>query len=411
MATGITTVDTSHPKWTSRVLDGQVYGEPLVWNGLIIVATENDSVYALSSRNGAVIWRRHLATAVPSSAMPCGNISPEVGITGTPVIDPVRREVFVLDFEMHGSRALHYLYGLDAQRGSVMLRDAVPTPTSPQTPYLNRSSLALDDGSVIFTFGGNYGDCAIYHGEVGAFSESAPSRAVTFEVDAGRGENQGSVWMGGAAPAVDASGHVWVETGNGSVTTPGHAYDDSEGVVELTRTMRLVSYFAPADWRQANADDADLSAEPALLGDGLVVATGKTGDVYLLRADHLGHVGGQIETIPSNCGDDLDGGVAVTGEVVYLPCRNGTEAVRVSTSPASIRVLWHSSQGVGPPIVAARLVWSIGDGTLYGMNPATGALERRVTLGAEANDFATPSVGAGLLLAPLADQVVAFAAR
>ena len=160
-------------------------------------------------------------------------------------------------------------------------------------------------------------------------------------------------------------------------------------------------------------DGGVLNRPGARLGpqEGLVVATGKTGDVDLLRADHLGHVGGQIETIPSNCGDDLDGGVAVTGEVVYLPCRNGTEAVRVSTSPASIRVLWHSSQGVGPPIVAARLVWSIGDGTLYGMNPATGALERRVTLGAEANDFATPSVGAGLLLAPLADQVVAFAAR
>ncbi len=392
-------------------MDGQVYGEPLVWGSEVIVATENDSVYALSSHSGAVVWRRHLAAPVPSSMMPCGNISPSIGITGTPVIDPVRQEVFALAFEMKSGRAVHYLYGVNLVRGDLMLREPVPTPTSPQTPYLNRSGLALDNGSVVFTFGGNYGDCATYHGEVGAFEESAPSRAVTFEVDGGPGENQGSVWMGGAAPAVDASGHVWVETGNGSVTTPGHAYDDSEGVVELSSAMRLVSFFAPADWRQDNANDADLSAEPALLDDGFIVATGKTGDVYLLRADHLGHVGGQVETVPSNCGDDLDGGVAVVGDVVYLPCRNGTEAVRVSTSPASVKVLWHASQGVGPPIVAAHLVWSIGNGTLYGLNPATGALERQVSLGAEANDFATPSAGAGLLLAPLADQVVAFAAR
>jgi outer membrane protein assembly factor BamB len=410
-AVGIKGFDTAAPKWTSPVLDGQVYGEPLVYRDEVIVATENNSLYALSSANGHVLWHKHLATAVPSNLLPCGDISPEVGITGTPVIDPSRREVFALVFALNAGKPVHYMYGLGLTSGALMLREALRTPTPDQSPYLNRSGLALSHGAVIYTFGGNYGDCATYHGVVGALSESAPSRAVTYVVDSAPGEREGAVWMGGAAPAVDAAGNVWVTSGNGSLTSAGQPYDHSDAVLEFTPSMKLKGFFAPPNWYQDNAADGDLSSEPALMGNGLVVATGKSGHIYLLNATHLGGVAGQIASIDSHCGDVLDGGVAIHGRIVYLPCMAGTEAVRVTSSPASIKVIWHASAGSGPPIMAGQRVWTIGsDGVLYGLNPDTGVVIQHVSLGEEANHFPTPSVGAGLLLASLARGVVAFAA-
>ena len=71
---------------------GKIYGEPLVSSGRVYVATENDTVYALSSATGAVVWSTHVGAPVPSESLPCGDISPTVGITGTPVIDQSRGE-------------------------------------------------------------------------------------------------------------------------------------------------------------------------------------------------------------------------------------------------------------------------------------------------------------------------------
>ena len=83
----------------------------------------------------------------------------------------------------------------------------------------------------------------------------------------------------------------------------------------------------------------------------------------------------------------------------------------MSNSPPALHLLWSSRVGGGPPIVAAGLVWTIGqDGVLYGLDPATGKVRQQVTIGVPANHFPTPSVGAGLLLAACAENVVAFAA-
>ena len=410
-AVGIKGFNTMTPKWRAANLDGQVYGEPLVYSHEVIVATENNSIYALSTSNGHVLWHQHLATAVPSNMLPCGNISPVVGITGTPVIDPVRQEVFAFVFALSAGKPVHYMFGLGLAKGALMLREALRTPTPDQTTYLNRSALALSRGDVVYTFGGNYGDCGIYHGVVGEVPESRPGRGASYVVDAAPGQREGAVWMGGAAPAVDAAGNVWVTSGNGSVTTATQRYDHSDAVLELTPSMKLKGFFAPSNWYQDNAADADLTSEPALMGNGLAVATGKSGHVYLLHANHLGGIGGQIMTIDSGCGDVLDGGVAIRGRVLYLPCMSGTEAAIVTPSPAHIKILWHASVGSGPPIMAGQRVWSIGsDGVLYGLNPNSGAVMQQVSLGQEANHFPTPSVGADLLLAPLARGVVAFAA-
>jgi outer membrane protein assembly factor BamB len=407
----VSSVDVSAPAWTSPTLDGQLYTEPLVYDGRVFVATENDTVDALSASNGDVVWSAHLGRAVPSGDLPCGDISPTVGITGTPVIDPARSEIFVVADELvHGTPA-HMLVGLNTANGRTELDQDVDPAGSEPSALLQRTGLALDGGRVVFGFGGNFGDCARYQGRVVSVSEDGGVPAI-FTVDGGTDESQGAVWMGGAAPVVDSHGDIWVSTGNGSVTSSAHSYDDSEAVLELSPSLARVQYFAPRSWASLNANDLDLSTAPALLSDGQVVVGGKGGVSYLLNGAALGGIGGDKAALTSGCGNDIDGGPSEVGTTVFLPCLAGVMAVRASSSPPTLSVLWRSATGGGPPIVAGGLVWTIGqDGVLSGLDPVTGAVRRQAHIGSPANHFPTPSVGDGLLLAPAAEQVVAFTAR
>jgi outer membrane protein assembly factor BamB len=410
VAAPVTAVDTRTRVWTSPTLDGQIYGEPLVFAGHVYVATENDTVYALSAATGAVAWSAHLGSPVPATSLPCGDITPTVGITGTPVIDPARAEIFVVADEMVNGNPAHMLTGLATATGKTEMTQDVDPAGADTAALLQRTGLTLDDGRVVFGMGGNFGDCASYRGRVIAAPE-AGGRPRTFTVDAAADESQGAVWMGGAAPVVDASGHVWVSVGNGSVYSSSHAYDDSDSVLELSPTMRLLQYFAPSNWPANNSQDLDMSTAPVLLPDGQVMLAGKSRIVYLLDGAHLGGIGTQQATLGSACSNDIDGGIALTGMTVYLPCFSGIIAVRAAQSPPALHLLWSSGTGGGPPIRAAGLIWTIGqNGTLYGLDPATGAVRQQASIGAVANHFPTPTVAGGLMLAPAARDVVAFAA-
>ncbi len=410
VATGVGSVATGARAWTSPVLDGRLYGEPLVVGGRVYVATENDTVYALSSTTGTVVWSTHVATPVPASRLPCGNIEPTVGITGTPVIDTARGELFVVADELVRGRPSHVLVGLDTTTGTTELTQEVDPAGTDPAALLQRTGLNVTSGTVVFGFGGNYGDCSTYRGWVVGVDERGGT-PVDFGVDTGAGQSQGAVWMGGAAPAVDASGHIWVSAGNGSVTSASRAYDHSDSVLELGADLRLNQYFAPSSWASDNAADLDLSMAPALLGGGQVVIAGKAGIAYLLDGTRLGGIGGQLASLGSVCSDDVDGGSAVVGTLIYLPCLSGIVAVRAASSPPSLRLMWSSGTGGGPPVVAAGLIWTVGqDGTLSGLDPTTGAVRQQAAAGAPANHFPTPSVGDGLLLVASARQVVAFTA-
>jgi outer membrane protein assembly factor BamB len=408
VSTALRSVDTDKPAWSSRALSGEIYGEPLVYSNDVFVATENDMVYALSSTHGSVVWSRHLATAVPSSDLPCGNISPSVGITGTPVIDPARNEIFVVADELKSGHAEHFLVGLSTTNGAIELRERVDPPGSTPAALLQRTGLNLDGGRIVFGMGGNYGDCATYRGRVISVAEGG-SRPGVFTVDDRAGDSQGAVWMGGAAPVVDARGNVWVSVGNGSVHDSTQAYDDSDSALELTSTGRLEQFFAPTTWASDNAADNDMTTAPVLFADGQVILAGKSQVVFLLNGAHLGGIGHQETSMSSVCGNDIDGGSAVVGLTVYLPCLSGPVAMRAANSPPSLRVLWSAGAGGGPPIVAAGLVWTVGkDGVLYGLNTATGTVRQQANIGSVDNDFTTPSVGDGLLLVASSYRVVAF---
>jgi outer membrane protein assembly factor BamB len=324
------------------------------------------------------------------------------------VIDPSRNEIFVVAEEFMNHRPVHELVGLSATSGAMEIRQRVDPRGADPTALLQRSALTLDAGRVVFALGGNYGDCGAYRGRVVSVKETG-SAPTFFTVDAASGDSMGAVWMGGAAPVVDPKGNIWVSSGNGSVVASGNAYDDSDAVLELTPTLRLKQFFAPSTWAQDNASDRDMSTAPALLANGQVVAAGKSPVVYLLNGKHLGGVGNEEASLTGVCSQDIDGGSAVVGSTLYLPCLSGPVALRVTPSPWALTVLWKSSVGGGPPIFAAGMVWTIGqDGMLYGLEASTGRVRQRAYIGSPANHFPTPSVGDGLLLAASANRVVAF---
>ncbi len=396
---GVTFSPPSHA-WTSPVLDGQVYGEPLEATGRVFVATENDTIYALAANTGAVLWSKHIATPVPSSDLPCGDIGPTVGITGTPVIDVGRGEIYAVADEDVAGGPEHFLVQLNIYSGVVLGSNRVDPNGQDPAAILQRTGLNLSDGNVVFGYGGNDGDCGSYSGWVVSVPEGGGSPNYYQAVPVG---HDGAVWMGGAAPEVDAAGNIWVASGNGSGSTP---YDFSDSVLELSPGLARTQYFAPSTWSSDNNNDLDLgSTSPALLSNGTILQVGKSSTAYLLSQASLGGINGQIQPPISACGSDSDGGHAITGTVVYVPCGNGVE--QIQTSPFGTG--WQTSTGAnGPPITAGGLVWSIGGSSLYGLNPANGQTVEHVPVGGQANHFPTPSVGDGLLLAPSTDQVSAF---
>ncbi|HUA39958.1 MAG TPA: PQQ-binding-like beta-propeller repeat protein [Streptosporangiaceae bacterium] len=408
VAIGVGSVDTTARAWTSPTLDGQLYGEPLVSGDRVYVATENDTVYALSAATGAIAWSTQLGTAVPSKVIGCSNINPSVGITGTPVIDAARHEIFVVADEMKNGKPAHMLTGLSTVSGQVELSQEVDPPGQSPVYILQRTGLTLDDGHVYFGFGGNADMCGFYRGRLVSVSEAGGTPRF-FTVAGVPGDTRGAIWMGGAAPAVGANGDLWVATGPGTLYSGKHAYDDSDSVLEISPSLRLLQYFAPADWRVNNSDDLDMSIEPVLLPDGQVVLTGKNTIVYLLNGRHLGGIGKQQAKLGPVCTTNIDGGSADAGMTVYLPCLNGIVAVKATRSPPALHLLWNSGTGGGPPIVAGHLVWTISQaGHLYGLDPATGKIRQQAAVGIPANHFPTPGIGDGLMLVPGAQNVVAF---
>lgn len=401
-----------HKAWTATHLVGQLYGEPLVWGNRVYVATEANWVYALSARRGKVLWSRHLGMAVPSARLACGDISPTVGITGTPVIDAARGELFVVADRLGTSGAIHHLlYGLGLKEGRTRLTEAVDPPGSHPGAQLQRTGLALDHGRVVFGYGGNFGDCGPYRGYVVAVSEHGGAlRAYT--IDSGANQRQGAVWMGGAAPEVDGAGHLWVAVGNGSVTAPGAPYDGSDSVLELSSSLQLLGFFAPAGWAGQNANDQDLgSSSPALVGKDLVLQAGKSHTAYLLDRRHLGGVGGQLARRHGVCAQDVDGGAAVAGAVTYLPCQGGLVALATSASPPSVRLRWRTpTASGGTPVLDGGHLFSVDArrGILWVLSTANGRGLQHFSVGAVANHFPAPSAADGLVLVASSTAVHAF---
>ena len=377
-------------------LDGAVYAEPLLVDGQVIVATENDTLYGLDARTGQEQWRTSVGTPVPLSDLLCGNINP-LGITGTPVYDPQTGLVFAVA-EIQGPA--HILVGVDVKTGHVKVRRLVDPPGMDPQAHQQRAALALSGGRVYIAFGGLYGDCGNYHGEVVASRTDGAGALLTYQVPTTR---EGGIWAP-AGPVIDAQGNLYVTVGNGAATQGD--WDHSDSVLRLSPTLQLEDGFAPQSWQSDNASDADLgSMEPVLLPNCLIYADGKSGQGYLLRADHLGGIGGQIQTI-SLC--SAYGGAAVSGLSLFIPCDDGLRQLQLEAG-AHLVAGWHAPQQVtGSPAIGGQTVYSLdpGGGVLYALNAATGEVRATLSVGATSR-FATPTLSQGSIFIGTLTGIVA----
>jgi outer membrane protein assembly factor BamB len=380
--------------WT-REVDGQVYAEPLIIAGRVIVATEANSVYALNARSGGVLWRARLGQPVDGSTLPCGNIDPS-GITGTPAIDAAGQTVYVVAFL---APARHELFALNAATGAVRWRRAIDAPGADPQVHQQRAALALSRGRVYIAYGGLFGDCGDYHGWVVSAPAGNPGGALqSFQVPTQR---EGAIWAP-SGPAVNRSGNLFVATGNGSSTS---SFDFGNSVIRLTPSLRRSAFWAARNATALNATDTDLgSTGPLLLPGGRVFVIGKEGVAYLLNAGRLGGIGGQIRS-RSVC-DGAFGGSAYAAGIVYAPCTGGLVALRART----LLTAWRGPGfRAGPPIVAGGAVWTVDldGGTLYALDARTGRVRLRTGIGDPAQ-FTTPTAADGSIYVGGGAQVIAL---
>lgn len=396
------------PAWANPLDAGAVYGQPLVADGRVFVVTERDDVYALDAHDGHVLWEHNIGTPLTNvqGVTGCGDIDP-LGITSTPVVDPATNTLYVVGEVTAGGSlpaVTHQLVGFNIVSGAVVRSaDAdPPLPSGENARYLlQRASLALANGRVYVGFGGNAGDCGIYHGWLVGVGESASTPAVSFEVASdGYG---GAIWESGG-PAVDNAGNVYVTTGNANPQPPAgpdpKAFTESAVKLGPDLGTPLASY---KDTLAGGDDDLGTDA-PTVLGNGDVFVVGKTDVGYLLNGANLQ----PVATIPGVCGSDPDGANAEDFglNTLYVPCRGGgLQEIKLGTDTVG----WRAGAVNGSPILVGGELWALQypGGTLEQLDPATGTVLQRLSVGSVPT-FASPSAALGLLLVGTTNGVVAY---
>ena len=341
-------------KLFSYTVDGYVYAEPLIItnvtlpgqgvHNVVFVATEHDSVYALDAdgnpgTNNGVLWKNNVGLSANSTTAPFGyrysgggytDIVPEVGITGTPVIDPKTGTLYVDAFtrDIVGSvtNFNHRLHALDVTTGAerpyspVIVAGSVPgtgvgstnrVQTFSAVQHGARPALCLVNGILVIAYA-SYADTDPYHGWVFAYSATNLALKGIFNTTpnasvAAFGTNaaEGGIWQGGGGICVDTNNNLYFETGNGSFSANTNGGDYADTLLKLSTTnaattnnLLVADYFTPNDQATLAANDTDLgSCGPLLLPDSvgsaahtnLIVGVGKSGKIYLVDCDSMGH--------------------------------------------------------------------------------------------------------------------------
>lgn len=381
--------------WRSAKLDGQIYAEPLLYSGMVFVATENDSVYALNATTGEIVWRTNLGTPVKGNELPCGNIDPS-GITSTPVIDKERNLLYTVAFV---EPKHHLLFALDVLTGSVRFSLLADPPNSDPAVEQQRGALALANGMVYIAYGGLFGDCGIYHGYIVSLHENGSQGIRYYQVPTSR---EGGIWAPGG-PTIDKTGNLYVATGNGASQS---SYDGGNSVIKLDSSLNELDYFAPANWAYLNTNDLDLgSTSPILVKDGLVLQIGKEGIAYLVNSSNMGGIGGEVASLRVCAG--AYGSVAYDGKAVYIPCVDGL--YKVFIDGRTMKTAWYTQDDSGPPIVTGSTVWTIDHrtGKLLGLDQTSGKIKFSFNLG-NTNRFTTPAAGQNALIVTGEQYVYCF---
>jgi len=302
-------------------VDGWVYAQPLYLSNVNIaggthnvlyVATEHDSLYAIDADKGTIYWQISLipsggSTVNSSSDLGCGDLFPEIGITGTPVIDTGTGTIYLVAKSKVNGSVVQYLHAIDVVAsvekfgGPMLIQASVPGTASDGdgttvsfNPFLEhqRASLLLENGHVVIGWG-SHCDISPWHGWVMSYSASTLGREAAFNTSADGGGN--GVWMGGGGLAADSNGNIFFATGNG---TWNGTTDYGDSIVKLGPpsggSFPVLDYFTPYNQGSLYAGDADVASGglvllPALSsGQQLLTQMGKEGRIYLIDRNNMG---------------------------------------------------------------------------------------------------------------------------
>ena len=309
-------------------VDGFIYAEPLyvasltvgaATRNVVFIATEHDTVYAfdVDSPSCMQIWKTSFlgngVTTMPyqdtvnGSNGPTGDLIPEIGITSTPVIDPLTNTIYVeaKTKETVGTGCtsnpcyVHRLHALDIVTGAEKFGGPVviSAPNFVPLRHLQRPALLLANNTIYIGFG-SHGDIPNYQGWLFAYDATTLGQKFAFAAtDPSSGNHQGGIWQGGAGPATDAAGNIYFETGNGTFDASTGGKNYGESIVKLSPAGTVLDYFTPYNEAVLSANDVDLaSSGGVVLLDSvgstahphLAIATGKVGILFLLDQINLG---------------------------------------------------------------------------------------------------------------------------
>jgi iron transport multicopper oxidase len=371
--------------WSTPV-KGQVYAQPLLDDGTLFVATEENNLYGLNPTTGAQQWSKNLGEPWNPGEISCGDLAPHVGVTATPVIDPATNIAY-LTYKTYREKEKEPEWFMDAvnattgaqQPGFPVLLSGTAQNASGQTfrpeAELQRPGLLLMEGVVYAAFGSDC-DHPVWQGWVFGVSTAGAVKARWVADETGEGAG---IWQSGAGLTSDGPGTILLSTGNGgapSTPAPGDKPppDLGESIVRLDvqpdGSLEAVDFFAPYNASYLDTWDADFASggvtglpeeyfgTPAI--PHLAVAVGKDGYVYLLNRDDLGGIGQG----PSGADDVVQrigpyGGVwsrpgvwPGEGGWVYIPTASGGESG--SASAGTLDVYAYGLSGTGLPTLSRQ---------------------------------------------------------
>src|SRR6266513_1491252 len=311
-------------------VDDQVYAQPLVvghvavgdsYHNVVYIATVNNTVYAYDGDNGNLYWQR--SVTAPGMRPPtrtdmtgaCGgsyqDFSGNIGIVGTPVIDAARGAGGTMYFVARsttGSAFVQHLHAVSIVDGSELAGSPTAITASDSgngdgsvngviafdaQRQNQRQGLTLLNGIVYVTFS-SHCDWGPYHGWILGYDAATLQQQVVY--NATPNGYAGGMWESGTGMAADATGNLYVVTGNGTVgdsADPTSLTNRAESAVKLTptgSTLRVASYFTPYDYQYLNDYDLDYGGMGAFLipNSSLYLTGAKDGNLYLLNRDAMG---------------------------------------------------------------------------------------------------------------------------
>jgi uncharacterized protein (TIGR03437 family) len=450
----------------SDPVDGQVYGQPLYMWGLnvpgkgfhnvVFVATEHDSVYAFDAdnntgSNAVPLWQSSFISpvagvaSVPAVNLDCKVIAPEVGITGTPVIDPATGTLYVvaMTLEDFGQTYVQRLHALDVTTG--FERPGSPIEIQASAPgtgdgntlvtfqpwlYKERAGLLLLNG-VVYTAWSSHCDAGNYHGWLIGYDAKTLQQVAVYTSTPNW--EAGSIWQSGAAPAADANANIYIVTGNGTFDAEHGGADLGDSVIKLATTngLSVADYFTPFNADLLDANDLDLGSGGALLlpdsagsptHPHLLVSGGKEGRIYLLDRDLMGHFSpesdGQIvQSLPTVVGP-LFGVPAFFNNTVYFsarnevlkafPISNGQLAETPSSQSSGTIPYLGSVPGISANGSQDGVVWSIQPDALHAYDASNLASELYSASSGSYIKFSTPTIANGKVYVGTENTVAVF---